>query len=191
MNWSLATITAPAVEPVSLDEAKQYARIDAADDNPLVQALIVAARQHCEDYISKTIITTTLELTLDEWPADGMIAVPRPPLQSVSSIKYTDSDGVEHAVSASDYVVSAETTRARVYLKNIPTATLQEIGAIKIRYVAGYASVDAVPQKIKQAIKLLISQWDKNREASISGTITTEVQFTLRALLDSERLVAL
>ena len=191
MSWSLATITAPAVEPVSLDEAKQYARIDAAEDNPLVQALISAAREYCEDYLSKTIITTTLELTLDEWPDGCIISLPRPPLQSVTSIKYTDSDGTEHTLDAADYVVSAETGRGRAYLKEIPAVTLREIGAIKVRYVAGYASAAAVPQKIKQAMKLLISQWDKNREASITGAITTEVQFALRALLDSERLVAL
>jgi len=191
MSWSLATITAPATEPVSLEEAKLHARIDAAEDNPLVQALISAAREYCEDYLSKTIITTTLELTLDEWPEDCIISLPRPPLQSVTSIKYTDSDGIEHTLDAVDYVVSPETGRGRVYLKEIPAVTLREIGAIKVRYVAGYASAAAVPQKIKQAMKLLISQWDKNREASITGAITTEVQFALRALLDSERLVAL
>ncbi len=38
-------------EPVTVIEAKNWLRIDVTDDDDLVEELITAARQICEDYV--------------------------------------------------------------------------------------------------------------------------------------------
>jgi uncharacterized phiE125 gp8 family phage protein len=43
-----ALITGPALEPVSLDDAKAHLRLDTDDDDVLVGAAICAARLHVE-----------------------------------------------------------------------------------------------------------------------------------------------
>lgn len=77
--------TAPAVEPVTVDEAKLDLHIDAGDENVLIGNLIAAARQLAERETKRAFITQTWQMYLDKTPA--VIEIPKPPLQSIVSIK--------------------------------------------------------------------------------------------------------
>jgi len=81
--------TPATVEPVTLDEAKLHLKIDGADDNALITALITTARQLAEKETKRAFITQTLEMFLDSAPAE--IEIPRPPLQSVEAIRAISS----------------------------------------------------------------------------------------------------
>jgi uncharacterized phiE125 gp8 family phage protein len=158
MRVSLRVITPPAVEPVSLADAQQvYLHTD--ED---VSALITAAREYCEGYQNKKYITQTLELVLDRFPCGREIEFHDcSPIQSVTSIKYTDSEGTEHTMPDSDYIVDPDSFVARVvlgYNKSWPTVTLKPVGGVVIRFVAGYGDTGAVPETVKQAMGLHM-QW--------------------------------
>jgi len=66
---SLTIVTPPAEEPVTLTEAKNHLRVDLSDDDSLISALIVAAREHAEAITRRAFITQTLKLSLDAFPA--------------------------------------------------------------------------------------------------------------------------
>ena len=165
----LVIVTPPAAEPVSLAEAKLYLRVDSETEDTLISGMIIAARTYAERVLRRALITQTLELTLDDWPAGNTITLPMPPLQSVTSLKYTDDDAVEHTLAASEYLVDTASVPGRVVLKDDyswPTDDLRESGAIKVRYVAGYgAAGTAVPYTVLLAIKMMIGHLYENREA--------------------------
>lgn len=77
--------TAPTVEPITLEEAKLDLRIDSGDDNTLIASLIATARELAERETKRAFITQTWQMYLDQAPA--IIEIPKPPLQSVVSIK--------------------------------------------------------------------------------------------------------
>lgn len=77
--------TAPAVEPVTVDEAKLDLHIDAGDENVLIGNLIAAARQLAERETKRAFITQTWLMFLDR--GGSTIEIPMPPLQSIISIK--------------------------------------------------------------------------------------------------------
>lgn len=54
----------PAVEPVTLTEAKKHLRLEVNDDDADVMRMIVAARQHIEKVCWRGLVAQTLELTL-------------------------------------------------------------------------------------------------------------------------------
>lgn len=68
----LRLITPPAVEPVTLAEAKAHLRVSIPDDDTLIAVLISAARQNAENYMNRQIITATWEVTFDAFPVSGM-----------------------------------------------------------------------------------------------------------------------
>jgi len=65
-------ITAPTEEPVSLAEAKAHLRVDISDDDALIGAMIVAARQEAEAACRRAFVSQQWKLLLDRFPAPGM-----------------------------------------------------------------------------------------------------------------------
>ena len=161
--------TAATSTPVSLAEAKAHLRVDVTDDDALIVNQIAAATNYCEGISQKKFVTQTLDWTLDAWPnADGF-RLPIGPVQSVTSITYTDEDGNSDTVSSDDYIV--DTARQMIALKasaEWPTATLQKIAGIVIRYVAGYGAASAVPDEMKHAVLLVLGDWWNNHKLANS-----------------------
>ncbi len=146
-------ITPPACEPLTLTEAQIYLRTD--ED---ISALITAAREWCEDYQGKKYITQTLELILDSFP-ETIEFRNCSPVQSITSIKYTDYTGLESTIETSEYILDNDSFVNRIvtsYGKAWPSVLLQAINGVRVRFIAGYGSESAVPQSVKQAMILQI-----------------------------------
>ena len=164
---ALKLITAPAAEPVSTSEAKSHLRVDTTADDTYIGTLITVARQNVESHLRRALISQTWEVVLDAFPA-GVIRLPKPPLASVTSIKYTDDEGNESTYSSANYVVDSDTEPGRVVLKSgqtWPAVPLAAANGVRVRYVAGYGAAGSnVPQAIRQAILLVIGSLYENRE---------------------------
>lgn len=193
MFSGLVLVTPPAVEPVNLTEVKTHLRVDITDDDNLIAALITAAREYCEGFQNRVYITQTWRLWLDAWPDGSEIKIPRPPLQAVVSIKYYGADNAEYVLPLSDYIVDTANEPGRIVLaydKCWPSVTLRPANAVCVEFVAGYGDGAAnVPQRVKQAMLLLIGHWYDTREIAAVGHVTAEVPFTINALLWPDRVV--
>lgn len=156
--------TAVATEPVTLVEAKLHLRVDTSDEDALITALITAARQFAEHYTGRALAPQTLEMALDAFPAcNGDILLDMPPVATVTYIKYTDEDGTEQTLSASDYAFSLYGDARRISLAADAEwpATDAIADAVRVRYVTGYA---ATPKIVFAAILLLIGHLYENRQ---------------------------
>lgn len=187
-------VTPPAKEPLEIGEVLNHLRVDGLEEANLITALIGVAREYAETFTGRALITQTWDLTLDCWPYGVTIELPRPPLQSVTSIKYLDIEGVEATVdSGSVYLVDTTNRPGRIRLRlgqSWPADTLREMAAITVRFVAGYGDdPDDVPQMIRQAMLLMIGDLYENRETSIVGTTVGKTTFATDSLLWPYRLV--
>lgn len=64
-------------------------------EDDLLNAIITASRELVEDMTSRALLTQTWDYCLDSFPGKDYIKLPFGNLQSVTSVKYTDSDGTE------------------------------------------------------------------------------------------------
>jgi uncharacterized phiE125 gp8 family phage protein len=167
----LSLVTAPAVEPVTLLEAKAHLKIDNADDDGLIAGYILAATRDAESYIRGKIIRQTWDYTLDyEWPivsirgmARDRIELPFHPVRQVLSVSYVDENGATQTLSPSLYTVRMDTPVA--YVEKAYDASWPAIrsvpAAITVRFIAGY-DPESVPDEIRTAILLHIeSMYDR------------------------------
>lgn len=137
-------VAAPTVEPVTLAEARLQCKVDSDDTthDALINVLITAAREFAEHYTGRALAEQTLEAAARCFPDCDHIDLPRPPVSSVTSIKYTDAAGVEQTLSASAYSLSPYELSNRVSLAyGLTWPTTQDVAdAVRIRFVAGTAS---------------------------------------------------
>lgn len=180
---SLTLITPPAVEPVTLAEAKAHLRIDASDEDVLVSTLITAARARAEWHSGRAFVTQSWLLKLDQIPRDGIITLPLPPLQSVTSLAVTTTDNIRSIIDPSRY--SVDLTGARVIFADQPQH-LRRYDCIEIAYTAGYGNAAAVPTAIREAILQIIADLYAHR-----GDETTIVSKAGQVLLAPYRLFKL
>lgn len=188
---ALKLITPPAVEPVSLEEAMNYCRIDSDADVITLDGMITVARLEAEKVTRRQLITATWELRLDRFPQ--IMYLPVPPLQSVTSLKYLDTAGVEQTlVENTDYLVDTYSEPGRItpaYGEEWP-AIYPVMSAVRVRFVAGYGDADTdVPQAIRNWIMVMMGSLYEHRELDIVANV---VQFYahlgfLDGLLDTYR----
>ncbi|MEM7131175.1 MAG: head-tail connector protein [Chloroflexota bacterium] len=189
----IARTTEPTEEPLTIEEAKLHLRVDGTDEDAHIMNLIIAAREYAEEVTWRSFCTQIWRMYLDCWPRSFYVALPRAPLRSVTHLKYTDENGSETTLASSNYIVSGNgTQRGSIAFKSsfsVPSVTLQEIDAIEIEFVAGYGDPSDVPQRIKQALLLIIGHWYENREEVVvtPGIVSSEVPMAAQALFHSLR----
>ena len=176
--------TAPTVEPVTLEEMKTHLRVGCTADDDYITALIVASRQWCEDYENRAYVTTTI--TANTFFLPSQIILPRPLLQSVTSITYVDTAGDTQTLSSDLYDV--DTVRepgqvVRAYNATYPSVR-GDVNGVTIIYKAGYGDTAAdVPERVKAAIKLFCGHLYEHRE-TVSDINMNDVPFGVKALLN-------
>jgi uncharacterized phiE125 gp8 family phage protein len=188
---ALKIYAAPAVEPVSLAEAKLHLKVDGTTDDAVINILIATARETVEGIARRALITQTWDLFLDEFPEGDELKIPFPPLQSTGlSVQYTNQDNVTATFAATNYAIDtySEPGRIRlVYGAAWPGDTLYTVNGVHVRFIAGFGATAAVPMKYKQAILLLVGHWYANREQVAGNVNLSEIPFGVDVLLWLDR----
>lgn len=200
MTLILSVVTSPPVEPITRDEAKLHCRVDGTADDVYIDSLIVAARRHVEQLTNRALIETTFDWWLDDFPwySNVPILLPRNPLQSVTYIKYYDSNSTLQTWDSANYTVDTDSEVGRifpVYDGDWPTGSRGYKKDVNIRFVAGYTDSgssprdysDGIPQELKQAMLLLVGHYYKHRELTETVALS-EVPHAVQALVASYRL---
>lgn len=161
MPLALTETIAPAEEPVSLDEAKAWMKLEITAADDVITRLIKAARGKYERDTRLQLVNATYTLKLDFFPTgSGVIELPRPPLSSVSSIQYVDETGTTQTLAASKYQTDTDSRPGRVKPDvdevTWPATEIGTINAVTITFVAGYGDAADVPERHKMAIETLI-----------------------------------
>lgn len=69
-------ITAATGEPVSVEEQRDYMRVDSNFDDGVIGPLISTARDQAENYLRRSLMTRTLRTYLDSFPGYGLSRAP-------------------------------------------------------------------------------------------------------------------
>jgi len=193
MRRAAKIVTPPTTTPVSVAEAKSHMNISFSTDDTLIGIYISTATALCEAILQRKLITQTWKMWLDYWPPK--IKVLFGDLQSVTHVKYTDSDEVQETFGSSLYLVDTNSTPGRIILKDgesWPTDTLSEMNPIEIQFVTGYgATAAAVPDDTRAAVLLTTAHFYENREnylvAKMQSLTASEIPWTAKALLNNHR----
>jgi len=189
---SLNRATDPAVEPVSVSEAKAHLRVDTDDDDTYIGTLITAARQWAETYLDRSLVYTQWEMKLDMFPWE--IEMPRPPMAqdgttTAVSITYTLNESLGTAtLSTSEYRVDRAATPgvARTNYGGSWPSHLADQNSVTVTWWGGYgASGSDVPAAIRHAILMHVGHLYERRLAA-DNVASNEVPFGVKALLDSQ-----
>lgn len=152
-----ALITPPAVEPLTLAEVKMHLRLDGTEEDSLLSALIVAARDYLERETGLCLITQGWRLYLDDWPETGLIQIAKGPLQVIQDITVYDAEGVASAVSLDGHVLDAVSEPARLCLAHRPPVG-KSLNGIEINMLAGFGdSALQVPDTLKRAMLMHVA----------------------------------
>ena len=183
-----------------MDDLKLHLRIDTDEiedyaEDALLSDIIAAATTHVEDITSRQLLTATWDYYLDEFPKGDFFKLPFGRLQTVTHIKYTDSDGTITTMTAgTDYIVETNGDACgRIvlpYADTWPSFTEYTSNPIVVRFVCGWTTAAAVPASIRVAAKLIAADMYSNREGQIMALGGSEYREnkTVQRLLASYRL---
>lgn len=191
---SLTQSGGPAAEPITTAEAKSQAHVSTAADDTYIDTLIAASREQCEIEQGRSYITQTWVLRMDGFPA--VIELPRPPVQSVTSVAYVDTNGDSQTLVAdTDYQTSLNGVLPRIMPavdKEWPTVRERTFDAVTVTYVTGYGDAGSdVPGNVKLAVQILVAHWYRLREPVIDGAISAPIPWHIGRILGARKVVRL
>jgi uncharacterized phiE125 gp8 family phage protein len=183
---SLTLVTPPASEPVSIGEAKAWARIDGDDDDYQVAQLIATAREAAEQYLRRSLITQTWKLTIDlggngldrllgegtyNLPVTALygdlpriIELPKAPTQSITSVVTYDLNDTASTFDPANYRLEAAGERLVLNHGCLWPSSMRIAGACEVTYVTGYGDKSSdMPRAILMAIQIHVASLYEQR----------------------------
>lgn len=188
MSWKVTT--PPQFQPLTVEQAKGYLRVEHSVDDAIVEYLIESATDYCEQELDLAIMEQEITLKLDSFPSGRIITLPRANLIEIVSFDYLDENGDSQAFT--DYTVDQFSTPARIANKDAWPQTSEDLGSVTIVYKAGFGPDQTSegyppPGSVIQAMRMLITHWYDNRNAVVVGSINQELALAVEACLHKHR----
>lgn len=162
-------LTPPAIEPVSLSEAKDFLRILANDEDELLGTLITAARLMIEAASGRLLIEQGWRIVLDAWPQGGEMRLPLSPARSLTAARVYPASGAAETVAPSALTLVVGSDPPLIAINGPVPPPGRARSAIEIDLVAGFgATRDAVPAPLRQAVLRLACRWFEYRGDVVS-----------------------
>jgi uncharacterized phiE125 gp8 family phage protein len=191
---TLVLTSGPAVEPVTLADAKAQLRIDGTAEDTLIASLILTSRLHVEAGLGLALNTQGWSYFLDAWPPGPQITLPLLPVQSVSAVRLYAEDESVQTVAPETYLLDLDAQRPRLVRRGATVwpAPSRAANGIEIAFTAGYGDDAAdVPAPIRQAILLLTAHWYDHRSPFEVGVVAAPMPGMVSDLLAPYRAVRL
>ena len=184
---SMQLITEPVIEPVTLDEAKLFLRIDTPDDDVLLASLITASRRLIEQATRNCLLQQTWRFGFDVWPSSLMLRLPLAPLLSLSAVTVMDGAGNRMAQNLANFQINPTSMPPTVQSKSMPPISAASEGGIQLAAVFGYGTTaTSVPQALRVSVLMVLSQFYETRglgDSTLPASVRTLIApFTRRAL---------
>lgn len=157
----------PAIEPLTIEEARAQARYTGIENDALLDVYIQAARKAAEEALGRGLLTQTWKYVLEDF-ADVMSLPMAAPLQSVTSVKYYDDAGTQQTLATSVYDIDVVSRPGAVVLKPGQTwpslQALRRNGRVEIVYIVGWTDPAQIPELFKQGIRMFVTYLDLDRD---------------------------
>ncbi len=168
-------------EPLTLEETKNWIKVEYDEDDDLISSLITAARQYAETHQKRSLVAQRWRLGLNTFPCEPCIKLPRPKLLSVESVTWLGQE-----MSEEDYLVDTASEPGQICATSgqWPIIDAQQAllpNNILIEFTSGNFSMST-----KQAMLFLIAHWYSNRAGVVVGSISKTLEFTVDALLNAD-----
>ena len=173
-NWLLNRTVPPTVEPVTLAELKNHARVlntDAGQDHVLNMA-IATARDQFELLTDVAIMEQTWQLQLPTLPPD--LRIPKPPMVDAGSVSvaYVDTDGNTQPFTDWTVMPSGYSNARLIAPGAIPSTSSLEPFPWSVTYKAGQVDPTDVWSAVRGAILLLAAYFYEHRITAVQGQVT-------------------
>jgi uncharacterized phiE125 gp8 family phage protein len=199
----------PAVEPITLDQAKAHLRLRTADQDARVTAAIAAARDAVERITERALLTQTWARRLDaeelraydRWHGSGVldaaIELPRPPVQAILGVTFAAPGVAPVAVDAAAYELDADSEPGRLVWAAGAYGTAYGAfagrpAALRIVTRNGYGdAAAAVPAGLVQCVYQIMATYFLHREEGIvlpAAQALEQTPATVREILEAYRL---
>lgn len=184
-------LTAPAVEPLSLADARSFLRVEHDADDAIIAALVSAARNHVEALTRCALIAQTWRLVLDRWPDSGRIKPRIGPLRSLAAVRVFNAAGEASAIDPETFVIDRAAGVIAAPGWSLP-APGRGVAGIELDIETGFGeSPSDVPPKLLQAIRMLVAHWYENRGLIAIGQSIAMMPGSVNALIVSHRALSL
>lgn len=170
-----------ATEPITRAEAKAWAKIEVDDDDAIVDALITAARQACESYVSESWVQRTVTAILKN--ELGNIRLPYGPVVSITDIK----DSEDNLIESDNYSVVGDRLRYGAgftgWFYSLGTNTFSisspwyADGILRVQYLAGYT---VLPQQRKTALLMQFTWMYYHRGDEDNSSLAPDAKMILK-----------
>ena len=179
-------VTAPATGLLTLDEVKEFLRIEAdeLEEDTRLSSLIASAEATLDGYsglLGRALIDQQWRQRFDDFPACDRLPLPLGLVRTAPVVTYRDTLGGEQTFTAFHLVTTA--LGPAIELEDGATwpQTATRPDAVTVTWTAGYGpDPEDVPEIFRTAALQLIAHWYATREAVNVGNIVTEIPWGLR-----------
>ncbi len=174
-------VSTPSTDSASTTaDLKTWLRVDTSDEDTEIAFMGMACQNILEDLTNTTMMQQTMKVYFDGFPPEGTpMRLPRPPLISVTSIKYVDADGTQQTWSNTLYEVS---TLGKLPAEILPiesesypttgsTPTASVFNKVEVEYTAGYATRGEIPEGFVVGHRMFVGHFYNNREAATTANV--------------------
>lgn len=186
--------TEPSSEPLTTSEAKAQLRVGYSNEDTLIAAYLTAARKAVESYARISIMPQVYEFGFRDWPTqEDALRLLMGPVRSIASVKYraaTATDATLTTLSDTLYSLEDDAADHRVIFYDcaaLPDLWSEWPGArVIVTANTGFADAASVPEDIKQAIRLTLTNSFVNRMPAAGQQLVIEdgrLSSAVRALM--------